>query len=93
MALDRHRAAPLVALQDSHRGQGGRLHAGRRGELFEQRPRELPGLFRGVAAARRIHLEGKQLRRLDADVHQRQVVQRPDEEPGARQQQQRECNL
>ena len=84
VAFDRERAAPLVALQDPHRCQRGRLHSGCRCQLLEQRPRELLRLFRRVAASRRVHLEGEQLRRLDADVHPRQVVQRADEEPGAR---------
>ena len=93
VALDRHRAVPLVAAQNRHGGLAGRLHAGRRSQVLEQVTIELRAALVGVAVERRRELEGHEVVELDARIGGAQVLQAAHEKAGAEEQEEAERDL
>ncbi len=94
VALDRHRAVPFVASEDSHlRGSRG-ADAGDRLDALEELVLEVRAARVVVAVQARIDLERDEVLGLvDAGVGATQVLQAAREQPGAEQQQEAEGDL
>ncbi len=91
--FDRHRAVPLVALEEAHLCKGGGADSGHGADPLDELFVELLRANRGVAAERRRDVEGHEVVDVQAEVEQTQIAQAADEQPCADEQQNRDGDL
>ena len=94
VALDRHRAVPLVTGENRHRRRARRADAGNRLDPLEQLVLEIGAAGLVVAVQARVDLERDEVLGLaDAGVGAAQVLQAAREEPGAEEEQETQRDL